>query len=314
VEPAVVDDPWLDRAVATARAQFLSGKPFDRLDVALLVRQPDGTWRRGSFGPDALAYPASCVKLPFLVAAVHCCRLNGHPCDFLDDCVGPMVRNSDNVQTGVVVDTITGTTNLPDLTDPADPRLAPWLAARRYAERLLAEHGLLAGQTLLHKTYPTNSGEMPVGAEKVARTVCGMNRMSPRAASSLMLQIVCGAIEPAARGYMLGLLDHDPRGGASVLGFGLPPGTRYHNKPGQAYDTLEDIAYAVLPSGHELIVAAFSNAFCKPYSEYPPPHHCSQLGPFMETLLQTTGLAGGKPPVATAAAAPASGRPAPGKR
>jgi protein phosphatase methylesterase 1 len=289
----IVDDPKLDLAVAQARAEFLRSKPFDRLDIALLVRDADGTWLRGSYNGEALAYPASCVKLAYLAAAMAWCREHGLPYQYLDHAVRPMIVKSDNVQTGVVVDTITSAPNIDDLTTVTDPRWPEWIEKRHYTARYLEQRGLLGNQVILHKTYPTNSGEWPSGAEKVATTVFGKNKMQPRLSASLMLEIAHGAIEPAARSYMLELLDHDCWKSNSVLGFGLPPGSKYYNKPGLAYDTLEDIAYVVLPNGKEFVVAAFSNAFCPPYRNDPDPYDGSQLGEFMEILLEKTQLVDG---------------------
>ena len=292
----ITDDAALDKAVAEARAQFMAGKPFDRLDAVILVAQPDGSWKRGSHNPEALAYPASCVKFPFMVAAMHWCHSKGFSPDHLDHCVGPMVRVSDNVQTGVVVDIVTSTTNIADLTTSADPRYAAWYEARLYFENYYAGRGLLSSQTLVHKTYPTNSGEWPVGAEKVAREHRGMNMMKPSASAELMVRVAKGLLEPQAREYMMGLLQHNPWKASSVAGFGLPPGSRYFNKTGLAYDTLEDIAYMVLPNGREVVLAMFSNAFRPPYSRDPSPYDGSQLGGFAELLLEKAGLLEGCPP------------------
>ncbi|MBX7246364.1 MAG: serine hydrolase [Candidatus Sumerlaeaceae bacterium] len=292
----IVNDKKLDAAVAEARAEFMKGKPFDRLDATILLPGKNGAWRRGSYNPDALAYPASCIKLAYLAAAMNWCRENGHPYDFLDHCVGPMIRKSDNVQTGVVVDAITSSTNIADLTTSTDSRFESWIKVRQLPANYLRDRGLLGHQTILHKTYPTNSGDSPNGAEKVAREVYGMNKLCPRLAASLMLEIAKGALEPGARDYMFGLLTHDKWGTGSVFGYGFPPGTKYYNKPGLAYDTLEDICYAVLPNGREFVLAGFSNSFRKPYSSDPGGYNSSQLGRFAELLIDNLGLTDGCPP------------------
>jgi protein phosphatase methylesterase 1 len=190
----ITDDPGLDRAVADARAEFLRDKTFSRLDATILVANPDGTWRRGSFNPEVINYPASCVKLPYMAAAMNWCREKGLPYTALDHCVRPMIEKSDNVQTGVVVDAITSTTNDETITTAADPRFDAWYRRRLYTENYLRARGLLENQVIIHKTYPTNSGEMPSGAEKAAREFRGMNKMQPRASASLMLEIAKGAL------------------------------------------------------------------------------------------------------------------------
>lgn len=87
--------------------------------------------------------------------------------DRLDEAVLPMLRNSDNVATGVVVDAITGAANAP--VEGAD--YDTWFAHRLYTENLLADHGLLDRQRFFNKTYPTNSGEEPAGLEALAEIV-----------------------------------------------------------------------------------------------------------------------------------------------
>ena len=291
----IVDDPVLDQAVEDAVADFLAIKPYvSRLDVVLLVPNGDGSWSRGSRHPDALAYPASVVKLAYLAAAMHWCAQNGHPYNFLDASVGPMIADSDNWATGVVVDTITGAPNYP--TSTADATFWQWFAARSYTSDWLDGLGLLADQTVLHKTYPTNSGNNPNGAELLAQNLAGGNRMQPAATAELMLQLIEGVIEPGANAYMRALLESDKWGGNSVFGFGLPPGALYENKLGLAYDTLEDVAHVRLPDGRRFLLAAYSDAFQGPEPSNPYPYDASVLGVFAEQLVDRLGWAVTNPP------------------
>jgi len=286
--PQVVDDPALQRAVEDARAAFLAGQPFDRFHVAVLAEDPSGRWLRGAVEGDALAYPASCVKLPFMVAAVHWCAEQGKAPDCLDAAVRPMVVESDNVATGVVVDTVSGVAN-----EDGESGYEAWLERRRYTERLFEGAGLLAGQRLLTKTYPTNSGEEPQGFEARARAELGSNLMSADGAARILLAVVTGAIEPQARDYMRSLLRRPAFSAHSTLGGGLPPGSVHENKIGVAFDTLEDVMYAELPNGQRLVVAAFSNGWD---AAEPEPWDVARLGRFTELLLQRSGLARGLPP------------------
>lgn len=294
----ITDDAALDATIASVRSSFLANKTFSRLDVALLVPGPNGTWRRGSYNPDAINYPASCVKLGYMAAAMYWQRINNRPYDSLDSSVGPMIRVSDNYQTGVVVDTITGQPNVKNISSTSSPSWPSWYAKRLFTENYLASRGLLDNQTVLHKTYPTNSGSSPSGAELTAINFRGRNQMQPRLSASLMLEINKGALEPGATSYMRDLLTHarQDANGDSCLGYGLPPGTVYENKIGVAYDTLEDIAYAKLPNGQEFIIAAYSNAYVAPYTSDPLPQDGSQLGPFMESLVEALGYDTGNPP------------------
>jgi Beta-lactamase enzyme family len=256
----VVDDPWLDRIVREVRSDFLDIVDYDRVDVCLLIPNPEDetTWWRGSFGGDNLTYPASCVKLVFLAAAMQWSRENGLPYDHLDEHLHPMIVESSNVATGHVVDALSGAPNLAEAVEGSEAYEA-WLEARRYPARFLDERGLLGDQIIVHKTFPSNSGDSPTGAEALARETEGMNRMSPNLIAELMLEVARAAIEPEANDYMRELLRRDRWSDHSYFGSGLPPGTINESKPGLAYDTREDVARILLPNGQEFILAVFTD-------------------------------------------------------
>jgi protein phosphatase methylesterase 1 len=277
--PAIVDDARLERAVVRARARFLATQSFDRFDVTVLARAARGQWRRGASGGAQLAYPASCVKLGYLVAAVHWCANEAAAPDCLDADVRPMIVDSDNAAAGRVVDRISGAPNGAVTGGAADDA---WIERRGYAERVLDGWGVLGGQRLMHKTYPTNSGEEPGGLEALAIARAGRNAMSPDLAAALMLGIVSGRIEPQATRYMRSLLRRERFTPQGSLGAGLPPGTQLENKVGTAYDTLEDIAWFQLPGGREYVVAAFSNGWNQ---REPEPWDVLRLSGFIEQLL-----------------------------
>lgn len=250
------DDAGVQRALEDARARFLAGAHFDRLDVTVLAASHDGTWRHASVGGDRPWYPASCVKLAFGIAAAHWCEAQGRPVDCLDEAVLPMLRDSDNVATGVVVDAITGTVNGP----ADDAAYAAWFERRRYTEELLDRHGLLGSQRLVNKTYPTNSGEMPEGQERLALERHGRNSMNAGDSARLMLALVSGEFGGSATAYLRERLRRPRISANSGMGGGFPDGTIYESKIGNAYDTLAEIMHAELPDGRRVIVAAYSNA------------------------------------------------------
>jgi hypothetical protein len=276
--PAIVDDARLMGAVATARERFLARQPFDRFDVTVLEHAADGRWLRGSVGGSALAYPASTVKLAYLVAAVHWCAERDRPPDCLDADVRPMIVESDNVATGRVVDALSGA---PNVETGSDAEFESWLAKRRYTERLMASLGLLGAQRIVNKTWPTNSGEEPAGFEKRSIERVGRNALAPDDSARLMLAIEEDAIEPQAIAYMKSLLTRERYGGHGGYGRGLPPGTDFRAKNGLAYDTLQEIAAFTLPDGRRFVMAAFSNGL----DQEDPPHDVGTLGGFVEELL-----------------------------
>ncbi len=249
------DDGSVQQAVELARTEFLAGQHFDRLDVTVLLAAPGGLWLRGSVGGDRPWYPASCVKLGFAIAATHWCAAHSKGPDCLDESVRPMLVVSDNVATGVVVDSITGVTNGP--VEGAD--FEAWLARRMYTEDLLKSRGLLGSQRFVNKTYPTNSGEMPQALEKLALERHGRNSMTADGSALLMLALVSGEFGPAATDYLRLRLRRPRISPESAMGGGFPEGTVFESKFGSAYDTLAEIAHAELPDGRRLIIAAYSN-------------------------------------------------------
>lgn len=277
--PPIRDDAALQAAVEDARTRFLAGVRFDRLDVTVLLAAKDGTWLRGSVGGSRPWYPASCVKLGFAIAAVHWCESERRAPDCLDEAVLPMLRDSDNVATGVVVDAITGAVNAP--VEGAD--YDAWFARRLYTENLLAEHGLLDGQRFINKTYPTNSGEEPAGLEALARERAGRNSMHADGSARLMLALVSSEFGAPAAAYIRSRLRRPLVSENSSMGGGFPEGTLYESKIGGAYDTLAEIVHAELPDGRHLIVAAYSNGRDP---DGPDEQDLTALAGFSELLLE----------------------------
>lgn len=282
---AIRDDARIQAAVESARADFLPAGRLDRLDVTVLLAAPDGSWLRGSVGGRTPWYPASCVKLGFAVAAVHWCESRGRAPGCLDGHVAPMLRVSDNVQTGFVVDAVTEAPNGP--VDGAD--FEAWFGRRLYTERLLAGHGLLLGQRFINKTYPTNSGEEPAGLEALARERHGRNMMHADGGAQLMLALVTGRFGQPSAEYLRPLLRRPPVSSHSFMGGGFPEGTRYESKVGDAYDTLAEIVYAELPDGRRLIVSAFSNGRDP---EGPDEQDLTALAGFARRLVERLPVAG----------------------
>jgi Beta-lactamase enzyme family len=277
--PTVRDDARVQAALEDARARFLPAGRLDRLDVAVLLASNDGSWLRGSVGGREPWYPASCVKLGFAVAAVHWCEAQGKPPDCLDEHVAPMLRVSDNVETGFVVDAITGAPNGP--VEGADADV--WIARRLYTENLLDAHGLLDGQRFINKTYPTNSGEEPAGLEALARERRGRNMMHADGAANLMLALVSGEFGAPGTVYLRSRLARPALSAHSSLGGGFPEGTAYESKIGDAYDTLAEIVHATLPDGRRVIIAAFSNGRDP---DGPDEQDLTGLAPFARLLLE----------------------------
>jgi hypothetical protein len=193
-----------------------------------------------------------------------------------------MIVESDNVATGVVVDRITGAPNAA----ASGTDVEAWMERRRYTERVLDAAGLLGPQRVFTKTYPSNSGEEPLDLERLAWQRRGRNAMTPNLTAELLLHVVSGAIEPQATDYMRSLLRRPRHSAHSGLGGGLPPGSEHENKPGTAFDTLQDVVHASLPDGRQLVIAAFTNGWDP---REPAPWDIARLNDFTVQLLAELG-------------------------
>jgi len=227
------------------------------------------------------------VKLPVLAAAMNYASTNSLAYTWLDSAVRPMIEVSDNVQTGVVIDNITGAPN----TTTGD--FTTWVNKRWYTRNYLQGRGLYGTQNILNKTYPSNSGSGLTGYELQAFNTYGSNQMQPNLSAELMLEVVKSALQPAARGYMLDLLEHSRFDLQSAGGWGVPPGSEYYNKAGWTSTVLNDVAYVRLANNKEFILAAYSDTYV---TADPSPYHNAHLGVFMDLVIEKAGLnAGGAP-------------------
>jgi len=84
--------------------------------------------------------------------------------------------------------------------------------------------------------------------------------------------------------YIKGLLYRTLDSIFTTFGNGLPAGTILYSKYGVAYDTVEEIAYIILPNGQEIILSAFSNGFQRPASDF------YILGRFAELVINKFSL------------------------
>ncbi|KAF0981246.1 hypothetical protein FDP41_013034 [Naegleria fowleri] len=295
----IVDDDELSNQLAHVRDQFMKTvalkDKFTRLDATILLPIGNDTmkWRRGSVNPRQLSYPASCVKLAYLVSSMHWCMAvaKRNRVDCIEEHTHPMITYSDNLETGFVVDIITEQANIYDLNSANDVRFKSWMEKRNFTMRYLSSENLIGNQVFVSKTYPTNSGEWPIGAEDVQRKVTGGNAMASCCAASLVLHTIY-RLPKEQSDYAKRLLYHRRFDDWSAIAPGLPPGTLLHNKIGNAYNDINDLAHITLPNGQVLILAVLSNG-------YQRPSDTTILSRFMEMLLQRLSLVQNLPPIVT---------------
>lgn len=263
-------DPAMAQILADlVRALELEGRPglaqhlsitWLRYDQPLLGRaadlDPDLFWAQpvqgASWAGDRPRYPASVVKLVYLVAAEA-----WRQADLLADtpelrrALSDMIRDSSNDATSLVVDLLSGTTSGPAL--PPE-RMAHWVEQRQLVNGWLSELGWpeLQGCNACQKTW----GDGPYGRERVyyGTELENRNRLSTDAVARLLQAVVASAlVSPPACARMAALLARsldpalrlaDPENQVDgFIGEGLPLGSRLWSKAGWMSQARHDAAY-----------------------------------------------------------------------
>ncbi|MDP4808888.1 MAG: class A beta-lactamase-related serine hydrolase, partial [Cyanobium sp. MAG_160] len=263
-------DPAMAQILADlVRALELEGRPglaqhlsitWLRYDQPLLGRaadlDPAQFWAQpvqgASWAGDRPRYPASVVKLVYLVAAEA-----WRQADLLADtpelrrALSDMIRDSSNDATSLVVDLLSGTTSGPAL--PPE-RMAHWLEQRQLVNRWLSELGWpeLHGCNACQKTW----GDGPYGRERdfYGSELENRNRLSTDAVARLLQAVLAAAlVSPPACARMTALLARsldpalrlaDPENQVDgFIGEGLPLGSRLWSKAGWMSQARHDAAY-----------------------------------------------------------------------
>ncbi|NDG75840.1 MAG: hypothetical protein EBX49_11055 [Synechococcaceae bacterium WB8_1B_136] len=214
-----------------------------------------------------LRYPASVVKLLYLVAAEAWLQRQ-----LIDDgpelrrALADMIRHSSNDATAMVVDLLTGTGSGPELPPGAFER---WSEQRQLVNRWFAELGWpeWSGCNACQKTW----SDGPYGRERqfYGAELENRNRLSTDLTARLLHGVMAGAlVSPAACSRMQELLARslDPAERAAdpenqvdgFIGGGLPEGARLWSKAGWMSQARHDAAYVELPHHQPFLLVAFS--------------------------------------------------------
>lgn len=255
----------LDSSVATTLARFAASKlQSNQLAVTLIdlreTQQP--AW--ASFRGDAQIYPASVIKLFYLMAA-HRWLEDGKLQDTpeLRRALRDMIVDSSNEATHYVIDLLTGTTSGPEL---PEREIDEWFDKRNAVNRYFASLGY-TGVNANKKPWC----EGPYGREmqSIKRHKPNRNMLTTGATARLMLEIVTGkAVTPERAAEMLKLMERDPLKSVAAgcephqsrdfTAAGLPPGARLWSKAGWTSETRHDAAYVELTNGARFILVTFT--------------------------------------------------------
>jgi hypothetical protein len=219
------------------------------------------------WGGARLRYPASVVKLVYLVAAETWLQRS-----LIDDgpelrrALADMVRDSGNDATGLVLDLLTGTTSGPSL--PPE-RYQAWCRQRRLVNDWLAGLGWseVEGVNACQKTW----SDGPYGRERdfYGPRLDNRNRLSTDFTARLLHGVMAGAVvSPPACRRMMELLRRslDPAERAAdpenqvdgFLGAALPEGARLWSKAGWTSQARHDAAYIEVDGRAPMLLVVFS--------------------------------------------------------
>jgi len=270
-------DPAMAQTLADlVRALELDGRPglAQQLSVtwvcygrSLLGDDPECTPRGASWAGDRQRYPASVVKLVYLVAAESWLQqglLEDDP--ELRRAMELMIRDSSNDATGLVVDLLSGTTSGPAL--PPE-RMAAWMEQRQLVNQWLAGLGWpdLDGVNACQKTW----GDGPFGRERIfyGPELENRNRLSTDATARLLDAVMASRlISPPACRRMQAVLERsldladraaDPENQVDgFLGEGLAADARLWSKAGWMSAARHDAAYVEVDGQPPLLLVVFS--------------------------------------------------------
>jgi hypothetical protein len=229
---------------------------------------PEGPLPRGaSWNGDRLRYPASVVKLVYLVAAEAWLQrrlIEDDP--ELRRALEAMIRDSSNDATSLVVDLLSGTSSGPSL---PPGRFARWAQQRRLVNDWLAslDWPELAGCNACQKTWEDG----PYGRENDFYGVSRDNRnsLSTEATARLLHDVIRDRlVSPPACARMRALLHRsldplerqaDPLNQVDgFLGGGLPAAARLWSKAGWMSQARHDAAYIEIEGQAPVLLVAFS--------------------------------------------------------
>jgi beta-lactamase class A len=255
----------VDRAAKTTLERFADKKLEDKqLSITLIDLRDAQHPVTASFRGNERVYPASVVKLFYLVAAHRSLedkKIEDTP--ELKRALRDMIVDSSNEATQYVVDVLTHTTGGYEL---PPKEMEEWQYQRNAVNRYFASLGY-TNINVNQKTFCEDA----YGRERMSRRPNGENRnkLTTDATARLMSEIVTGkAANPARTAMMMELLKREYTGTASdnddqghgFTGIALKgvSGARLWSKAGWTSSTRHDVAYVELPDGQKFVLAIFT--------------------------------------------------------
>jgi hypothetical protein len=263
-QPSLQD--LVNRAAKTTLDRFADKKlQENELSITLIDLRDPAHALTASFHGNERVYPASVVKLFYLVAAhrwLEDKKIEQTP--ELTRALKDMIVDSSNEATQYVLDVLTHTTGGYEL---PPKEMEQWQYQRNAVNRYFSSLGY-TNINVNQKTFCEDA----YGRERVSRGPNGENRnkLTTDATARLLMEIVTGkAANPARTAAMMELLKRDYTGtssdaddqGRGFTGIALQgrEGFRLWSKAGWTSTTRHDVAYVEMPDGGKFVLATFTS-------------------------------------------------------
>ena len=255
----------VNRAAKTTLERFADKKlQENQLSITLIDLRDVAHPMSASFRGNERVYPASVVKLFYLVAAERWLedkKIQETP--ELTRALRDMIVDSSNEATQYVVDVVTHTTGGYEL---PPKEMEQWQNDRNAVNRYFSSRGY-TNINVNQKTFCEDA----YGRERVSRGPNGENRnkLTTGATASLLMEIVTGKVVPGPRtNQMMDLLKRDYTGkssdgddqahGFTALAFEGRAGFKLWSKAGWTSTTRHDAAYIETPDGGKFVLVTFT--------------------------------------------------------
>jgi len=257
----------VNRAAKTTLERFADKKlQENELSITLIDLRDPQRPLTASFRGNERVYPASVVKLFYLVAAERWLEDKKiEQTAELTRALRDMIVDSSNEATQYVVDVITRTTSGYEL---PPKEMEEWQTKRNAVNRYFSSLGY-TNINVNQKTFCEDA----YGRESVSRGPKGENRnkLTTDATARLLMEIVTGKAANATRtALMMDLLKREYSGqsgdaddqGRGFTGIALKDreGFRLWSKAGWTSTTRHDVAYIEMPGGGKFVLATFTTA------------------------------------------------------
>jgi beta-lactamase class A len=242
--------PKLTRA-AEATFKDFPRVTADNLALSVIDLSKPETPIRGDYHGDAPFYPASLVKLFFMVETYRQGKLTPE----IERALREMIAVSDNDAAAFLVDLLTDTCSGSELEGKA---LEDFIERRRKLNRSFASLGYDISAML----KPWSFGPFGRDMQAMGENKANRNWASANACASLLLWIVRRhAVSAPASDAMMSLLERrlsPPRPSENQVkeffGESLPAGAKLWSKEGDTSEVRHDAAYVELPSGRKFVI------------------------------------------------------------